>query len=251
MRYDKLTTKFQAALQEAQSQAMASDCGYLEAVHVLQALLNDNDSGAAALLVQAGGNITQIKQGVQAALNALPKVSGQGGEMFPSRELQNALNLMDKAAVKRGDAYIASELFLLGLIQENGATGKILKDAGVTEAKLNQAIEKLNQGQTVDNPNAEDQREALKKYTTDLTERARNGKLDPVIGRDDEIRRAIQVLQKQPRAHRRAGRGQNRDCGRLGAAHRKRRSARKPARQTPAGAGFGGVDCGREIPRRI
>ena len=197
MRYDKLTTKFQAALQEAQSQAMASDCGYLEAVHVLQALLNDNDSGAAALLVQAGGNITQIKQGVQAALNALPKVSGQGGEMFPSRELQNALNLMDKAAVKRGDAYIASELFLLGLIQENGATGKILKDAGVTEAKLNQAIEKLNQGQTVDNPNAEDQREALKKYTTDLTERARNGKLDPVIGRDDEIRRAIQVLQRR------------------------------------------------------
>ena len=197
MRYDKLTTKFQAALQEAQSQAMASDCGYLEAVHVLQALLNDNDSGAAALLVQAGGNITQIKQGVQAALNALPKVSGQGGEMFPSRELQNALNLMDKAAVKRGDAYIASELFLLGLIQENGATGKILKDAGVTEAKLNQAIEKLNQGQTVDNPNAEDQRDALKKYTTDLTERAREGKLDPVIGRDDEIRRAIQVLQRR------------------------------------------------------
>ena len=197
MRYDKLTTKFQAALQEAQSQAMANDSGYLEAVHVLQALLNDNDSGAAALLVQAGGNITQIKHSVQAALNALPKVSGQGGEMFPSRELQNALNLMDKAAVKRGDAYIASELFLLGLIQENGATGKILKDAGVTEAKLNQAIDKLNQGQTVDNPNAEDQREALKKYTTDLTERARNGKLDPVIGRDDEIRRAIQVLQRR------------------------------------------------------
>ena len=197
MRYDKLTTKFQAALQEAQSQAMANDSGYLEAVHVLQALLNDNDSGAAALLVQAGGNITQIKQGVQAALNALPKVSGQGGEMMASRELQNALNLMDKAAVKRGDAYIASELFLLGLIQENGIAGKILKDAGVTEAKLNQAIEKLNQGQTVDNPNAEDQRDALKKYTTDLTERARNGKLDPVIGRDDEIRRAIQVLQRR------------------------------------------------------
>ena len=197
MRYDKLTTKFQAALQEAQSQAMANDSGYLEAVHVLQALLNDNDSGAVALLVQAGGNITQIKQGVQAALNALPKVSGQGGEMMASRELQNALNLMDKAAVKRGDAYIASELFLLGLIQENGIAGKILKDAGVTEAKLNQAIEKLNQGQTVDNPNAEDQRDALKKYTTDLTERARNGKLDPVIGRDDEIRRAIQVLQRR------------------------------------------------------
>lgn len=117
--------------------------------------------------------------------------------MFPSRELQNALNLMDKAAVKRGDTYIASELFLLGLLQENGATGKILKDAGVTEAKLTQAIETLNQGQTVDNQNAEDQREALKKYTLDLTQRARDKKLDPVIGRDDEIRRAIQVLQRR------------------------------------------------------
>ena len=197
MRLDKLTTKFQAALQNAQSQAMAADHAYLEATHVLKALLDDNNSGIAALLVNAGGNILHIKQGVQAALNALPKVSGQGGEMMPSRELQNALNLMDKAAVKRGDAYIASELFLLGLIQENGATGKILKDAGVTETKLNQAIEQLNQGQTVDNPNAEDQREALKKYTTDLTERAREGKLDPVIGRDDEIRRAIQVLQRR------------------------------------------------------
>ena len=197
MRYDKLTTKFQAALQNAQSQAMSADHAYLEATHVLKALLNDSSSGIAALLVNAGGNILQIKQGVQAALNALPKVSGQGGEMMPSRELQNALNLMDKVAVKRGDAYIASELFLLGLIQENGATGKILKDAGVTETKLNQAIEQLNQGQTVDNPNAEDQREALKKYTTDLTERAREGKLDPVIGRDDEIRRAIQVLQRR------------------------------------------------------
>ncbi|MDK4537324.1 AAA family ATPase, partial [Kingella kingae] len=147
--------------------------------------------------VQAGGNVSQIKQKVQAALSALPKISGNGGDISASRELQNALNLMDKAAVKRGDTYIASELFLLGLIQENDATGKILKDAGVTEAKLTQAIEKLNQGQTVDNQNAEDQREALKKYTTDLTERARNGKLDPVIGRDDEIRRAIQVLQRR------------------------------------------------------
>ncbi|MDK4697400.1 ATP-dependent chaperone ClpB [Kingella negevensis] len=197
MRFDKLTTKFQAALQAAQSQAMAADNAYLEASHVLKALLDDNESGMTALLVQAGGNVTQIKQGVQAALNALPKVSGQGGEMFPSRELQNALNLMDKAAVKRGDTYIASELFLLGLLQENGATGKILKDAGVTEAKLTQAIETLNQGQTVDNQNAEDQREALKKYTLDLTQRARDKKLDPVIGRDDEIRRAIQVLQRR------------------------------------------------------
>ncbi|MDK4529918.1 ATP-dependent chaperone ClpB [Kingella kingae] len=197
MRYDKLTSKFQSILQTAQSSAMAADHAYVEAAHVVQALLDDHENGMAALLVQAGGNVSQIKQKVQAALSALPKISGNGGDISASRELQNALNLMDKAAVKRGDTYIASELFLLGLIQENSATGKILKDAGVTEAKLTQAIEKLNQGQTVDNQNAEDQREALKKYTTDLTERARNGKLDPVIGRDDEIRRAIQVLQRR------------------------------------------------------
>ena len=197
MRYDKLTTKFQSALQTAQSQALAADNAYLEASHVLKALLDDTESGMGALLVNAGGNLSSIKQGVQAALNSLPKVSGQGGEMMPSRELQNVLNLMDKAAVKRGDAYIASELLLLGLLQENGATGQILKNAGVTEARLNQAIDQLNQGKTVDNPNAEDQREALKKYTLDLTERARSGKLDPVIGRDDEIRRAIQVLQRR------------------------------------------------------
>lgn len=197
MRYDKLTTKFQSALQTAQSQALAADNAYLEASHVLKALLDDTESGMGALLVNAGGNLSSIKQGVQAALNSLPKVSGQGGEMMPSRELQNVLNLMDKAAVKRGDAYIASELFLLGLLQENGATGQILKNAGVTEVRLNQAIDQLNQGKTVDNPNAEDQREALKKYTLDLTERARSGKLDPVIGRDDEIRRAIQVLQRR------------------------------------------------------
>ena len=197
MRYDKLTTKFQQTLQEAQSMALAGDSGYLEAAHVLKALLDDAQSGMGALLVQAGGNVAQIKREVQTAVDTLPKISGQGGEMMPSRELQNALNLMDKAAVKRGDAYIASELFLLGLLQENGAMARILKNAGVTEAKLNQAIDQIRGGNTVDNPNAEDQREALKKYTLDLTERAREGKLDPVIGRDDEIRRAIQVLQRR------------------------------------------------------
>ena len=197
MRFDKLTAKFQQALQEGQSMALAGDCGYLEAVHVLKALLDDNDSGCAALLAHAGVNVAQVKQGVQAAISALPKVSGQGGEILPSRELQNILNLMDKAAMKRGDAYIASELFLLAAVQENGSTGKILKQAGATEAGLNAAIDAVRGGASVDNPNAEDQREALKKYTLDLTQRARDGKLDPVIGRDDEIRRAIQVLQRR------------------------------------------------------
>ena len=197
MRFDKLTAKFQQALQTGQSLALAQDCGYLEAGFVLKALLDDADSGMSALLVKAGGNVAQIKRALQQQLDALPKVSGQGGEILPSRELQNTLNLMDKAAAKRGDAYIASELFLLALVQENGTTGKILKNAGITESKLNEAIDEVRGGETVDNPHAEDPREALSKYTLDLTERAREGKLDPVIGRDDEIRRAIQVLQRR------------------------------------------------------
>lgn len=197
MRFDKLTAKFQQALADAQSMALADDSGYLEASHVLQAMLNDTEGGTAALLAHAGVNVAQVKQAVQQAITNLPKVSGQGGEILPSRELQNILNLMDRAASKRGDDYIASELFLLAAVQENGTLGKILKQAGANEAALNTAIDAIRAGASVDNPNAEDQREALKKYTLDLTQRAREGKLDPVIGRDDEIRRAIQVLQRR------------------------------------------------------
>lgn len=197
MRFDKLTAKFQQALQDAQSLALGQDAGYLEAVFILKALLNDNDSGCAALLTQAGANVAQVKQQVDSTINGLPRVSGQGGEILPSTELQHILNLMDKAAIKRNDAYIASELFLLGAFQENGQCGRILKQAGVTEDKLNSAIDAVRGGASVDNPNAEDQREALKKYTTDLTEKARSGKLDPVIGRDDEIRRTILVLERR------------------------------------------------------
>ena len=197
MRFDKLTAKFQQALQDAQSLALGQDAGYLEAVFILKALLNDNDSGCAALLTQAGANVVQVKQQVDSTINGLPRVSGQGGEILPSTELQHILNLMDKAAIKRNDAYIASELFLLGAVQENGQCGRILKQAGVTEDKLNSAIDAVRGGASVDNPNAEDQREALKKYTTDLTEKARSGKLDPVIGRDDEIRRTILVLERR------------------------------------------------------
>ncbi|AHN28619.1 ClpB protein [Snodgrassella alvi wkB2] len=197
MRFDKLTAKFQQALQDAQSLALGQDAGYLEAVFILKALMNDNDSGCAALLTQAGANVAQVKQQVDSTINGLPRVSGQGGEILPSTELQHILNLMDKAAIKRNDAYIASELFLLGAVQENGQCGRILKQAGVTEDKLNSAIDAVRGGASVDNPNAEDQREALKKYTTDLTEKARSGKLDPVIGRDDEIRRTILVLERR------------------------------------------------------
>lgn len=197
MRYDKLTAKFQQALAEAQSLALAADGSYLEAGFVLKALLDDQNSGAAALLAHSGVNVPQVKQRLQQHLSSLPKVSGQGGDILPSRELQAVLNLMDKAATKRGDAYIASELFLLALVQQNDATGKILKEAGATEQNINAAIDAVRGGQNVNDANAEDQRDALKKYTLDLTQRARDGKLDPVIGRDDEIRRAIQVLQRR------------------------------------------------------
>ena len=197
MQFDKLTARFQQALQQAHSLALGKDNPYLEASHVLKALLDDKNSGMGALLANAGADLGRLQSSVTQSLASLPRVSGQGGELPPSRELQNVLNLMEKAAAKRGDAYIASELFLLALMQEKGATNQLLVSAGVSEAALNQAIDTMRGGQSVDNQNAEDQRDALKKYTLDLTQRARDGKLDPVIGRDDEIRRAIQVLQRR------------------------------------------------------
>ena len=157
MRFDKLTAKFQQALQEGQSLALAADNAYLEAGHVLKALLDD-DSGITALLAHSGINVAQVKQQLQQTLSSLPSVSGAGGEILPSRELQAVLNLMDKAAVKRGDAYIASELFPLALVQQNDTTGKILKNAGATEQNINAAIDAVRGGAAVDNPNAEDQR---------------------------------------------------------------------------------------------
>ncbi|WP_425311286.1 Clp protease N-terminal domain-containing protein [Kingella potus] len=132
-------------------------------------------------MAHAGVNVSQAKQKLNAYLSGLPKVSGQGGDIMPSRELQAVLNLTDKAAAKRGDAYIASELFLLALVQQNDAAGKILKEAGATEQNINAAIDAVRGGQNVNDANAEDQRDALKKYTLDLTQRARDGKLDPVI----------------------------------------------------------------------
>ena len=160
MRFDKLTAKFQEALQDAQSMALAQDVGYLEAVFVLKALLDDQDSGSSALLAQANVNVAQVKQQIEATISGLPKVSGQGGEILPSTELQHILNLMDKAAAKRNDAYIASELFLLAAVQENGQCGRILKQAGASESALNAAIDAVRGGASVDNPNAEDQRDA-------------------------------------------------------------------------------------------
>lgn len=197
MRIDKLTSMFQQALSDAQSIAVGRDHASIEAVHVLSALLAQQEGSTASLLGRAGVNMGALKSGLDIALNDLPKVAQNSGEVAVSRDLNNLLNLTDKFAQQAGDAYIASEMFLLALADDKGAAGRLLKQAGLNKAALEMAIKAVRGGANVDNQQAEGQREALKKYTLDLTERARMGKLDPVIGRDDEIRRAIQVLQRR------------------------------------------------------
>ncbi|MDP2828199.1 MAG: ATP-dependent chaperone ClpB [Sulfuricellaceae bacterium] len=197
MRFDKLTTKFQQAISEAQSFAVGQDNQFIEPQHLLLALLEQDDGGAASLLQRAGANVGALKTALQKAIERQPKVEGHGGDVSISRDLNNLLNLTDKDAQKRGDQFIASELFLLTAVQDKGEAGRLLKEHGVNKAHLEQAISAVRGGEGVQDQEAEGQREALKKYTLDLTERARMGKLDPVIGRDDEIRRAIQVLQRR------------------------------------------------------
>jgi len=197
MRFDKFTTKLQQALSDAQSLAVGSDNQFIEPQHLLLTLLNDADSGAASLLARAGGNVVPLKEALTQSVARLTKVEGHGGEVQVGRDLANLFNLTDKQAQNRGDQFIASEMFLLALTEDKGECGRLLKQHGVVRAALEQAINAVRGGQNVGSQEAEGQREALKKYTVDLTERARQGKLDPVIGRDDEIRRAIQVLQRR------------------------------------------------------
>jgi len=197
MRIDKLTTKFQQALADAQSLALANDSGFIEPQHLLLALLNQEDGGTTSLLQRAGGNVAPLRKALEDSLKRMPKVEGGEGDLSISRDLNGLLNLTDKEATRRGDQFIASELFLLAAVKDKGETGRLLKQHGVNDAALANAVEAVRGNETVHNPEAEGQREALKKYTIDLTERARSGKLDPVIGRDEEIRRVIQVLQRR------------------------------------------------------
>ncbi len=197
MRFDKLTTRFQQALADAQSMAVGQDNPYIEPQHLLLALIEQDDGGTASLLARAGANVPPLKEALKASIGRLPKVEGHGGDISVSRELTSLLNLTDKEAQKRGDQFIASELFLLALADDKGETGKLLKSHGVNRKALEQAVNAVRGGEGVQSQEAEGQREALKKYTMDLTERARIGKLDPVIGRDDEIRRVIQILQRR------------------------------------------------------
>ncbi|GAB1393195.1 ATP-dependent chaperone ClpB [Rhodocyclaceae bacterium] len=197
MRFDKFTTKFQQAVSDAQSIAIGHDNQIIEPQHLLLALLNQEDGGTTSLLQRAGVNVPPLKKALDAAIDRLPQVEGHGGEVTIGRDLGNLLNVTDKEAQKAGDQFIASEMFLLALTQDKGETGRLFKEAGAQRKSLEDAIKAVRGGQNVENQEAEGQREALKKYCLDLTERARQGKLDPVIGRDDEIRRAIQILQRR------------------------------------------------------
>ncbi|MBS0293695.1 MAG: ATP-dependent chaperone ClpB [Proteobacteria bacterium] len=195
MRIDKLTTKFQEALADAQSLALGHDNAYIEPVHLLLAMLRQED-GPRALLERAGANVPGLAKAAEATIKRLPQVQGHD-QVQPSPELGRVLQATEKEAIQRGDQFIASELFLLALVDSKGEAAQIAKEHGLSRKSLEAAIEAVRGGQNVDSAEAEGQREALKKYTLDLTERARLGKLDPVIGRDDEIRRAIQVLQRR------------------------------------------------------
>ena len=197
MRMDKLTSRFQQALSDAQSLAVGRDHNLIEPAHLLLALLDQQGGGTRPLLAQAGVNVADLRLRLAEALDTLPKVSGQAGTVSVGNDLSRLLNVTDKLAQQRGDAFIASELFLLAALDDSGTTGKALKAAGANRSKLEAAIDKLRGGEKVTDENAEEARQALEKYTIDLTARAESGKLDPVVGRDEEIRRTIQVLQRR------------------------------------------------------
>ena len=197
MNIEKFTTKFQQAIAEAQSLAIGKDNQFIEPVHLLSALLNQQDGSVAPILTASGVNVAALRNELNNELAKLPQVSGNGGDVQLSRQLLNLLNLCDKLAQQRQDKFISSELFLLAALEEKGAVSEVLKKCGAKKEQILQAIDHIRGGQNVNEQNAEESRQALEKYTIDLTARAESGKLDPVIGRDEEIRRTIQVLQRR------------------------------------------------------
>ncbi len=197
MRLDRLTSKFQIAISDAQSLALGRDHQYIEPVHLMTALLNQQGGSVRPLFDQAKINVNALRSALAEAIERLPRVEGIGGDVQLGKDTVVLLNLSDKIAQKRKDEYITSEIFVLAACQDKGKLGEIFKQLNITEQAIEKAIENLRGGQKVTDPNAEDVRQALEKFTSDLTERAEQGKLDPVIGRDDEIRRTIQVLQRR------------------------------------------------------
>ncbi|MEW9798803.1 ATP-dependent chaperone ClpB [Alteromonas sp. CYL-A6] len=197
MRLDRFTSKFQMAISDAQSLALGRDHQFIEPVHLMTAMLNQQGGSVRPLLDQANINANALRSALSEAIERLPRVEGVGGDVQLSKDSGILLNLCDKIAQQRKDEYITSEIFVLAALQDKGKLGDILKELNVTKEAVEKAIDKMRGGQKVTDPNAEDVRQALEKYTTDLTERAEQGKLDPVIGRDDEIRRTVQVLQRR------------------------------------------------------
>src|SRR6187399_1139669 len=197
MRMDKLTTRFQTALQDAQSLAVGKDHQFIEPAHVLAALLDQQDGSTRPLLVKAGANVAKLRKDLDSAIDRLPTVTGTGGDVQGSQDLGRLLNVTDKLAQQRKDDYIPTELFVLASFEDKNTLAKLLKDAGASKGAIEKAIEQVRGGEAVNDPEAETKRGALEKYTIDLTARATSGKLDPVIGRDDEIRRTVQVLARR------------------------------------------------------
>ncbi len=198
MRMDKLTSKFQLALQDAQSLALGRDNQFIEPIHLMIALLDQEGGSTRGLLTQAGVNVNQLRSKLGEAVDRLPTVSGgDAGSVHVSNDLSRLLNQTDKIAQQRKDQYISSELFVLAALDDKGSLGNLLRETGATKPAVEKAIDSMRGGQTVNDPNAEDQRQALQKYTVDLTERAEQGKIDPIIGRDEEIRRMVQILQRR------------------------------------------------------
>jgi len=198
MRMDKLTSKFQLALQDAQSLALGRDHQFIEPAHLMIALLDQEGGSTRGLLTKADVNVNQLRSKLGEAVERLASVSGgDAGSVHVSNDLSKLLNVTDKIAQQRKDQYISSELFILAGLEDKGTLGNLLRETGATKGAVEKAIEGMRGGQTVNDPNAEDQRQALDKYTIDLTERAEQGKIDPIIGRDEEIRRMVQILQRR------------------------------------------------------
>ena len=198
MRMDKLTSKFQQALQDAQSLALGREHQFIEPSHLLISFLDQQGGGVRLLLTQASVDVNGLRSALGKSIDRLPQVSGAGGDIHISRELTRLLNSTDQLAQKKSDQFISSELFVIAALQDkNSDFAKLLKEFGCELTRIEEVVETVRGGQNVNDQNAEEHRQALEKYTIDLTERAEQGKLDPVIGRDDEIRRAIQILQRR------------------------------------------------------
>ncbi|MBL4672490.1 MAG: type VI secretion system ATPase TssH, partial [Arenicella sp.] len=197
MRMDKLTSKFQLALADAQSMALGKDHQFIEPVHVLAAMFQQDGGSVRPLLARVGVHDKALSDQLNKALSEMPQVQGQAGEVHLSQQTSRIVNVADKLSQERGDSFISSDLFLLALVKDKDRAGVLLREAGATLLSLNKAIEDVRGGSNIDDANSEDNLQALEKYTIDITARAEQGKLDPVIGRDDEIRRTIQILQRR------------------------------------------------------